>query len=110
MKEWSPNHHEYAASSRRVLTRSQRRVEIASGCSANERLLRSRWNRQSAERWPRALLCASPERALRVAVHAARDALRRNSCTHEQALDESHRFCRRCGVALADAALWRWSA
>ena len=50
----------------------------------------------------------SPERALRVAVEAVRDALARNGCAHELPLDAGHRFCRRCGVALADADRWRW--
>ena len=50
----------------------------------------------------------SPERALRVAVEAVRDALARNGCAHELPLDAGHRFCRCCGVPLADADRWRW--
>jgi len=52
----------------------------------------------------------SPQRALRVAVEAVRNALLRDSCAHESPLDDLHRFCRRCGVPLADADRWRWSS
>ena len=46
--------------------------------------------------------------ALQAAVEAVRDALLRNTCRHESPGTSEHRYCRRCGVALADAALWVW--
>ena len=47
--------------------------------------------------------------ALRVAVAAVRDALRRNDCHHEVPELTAHRFCRSCGVPLADPGAWTWS-
>jgi hypothetical protein len=47
--------------------------------------------------------------ALRVAVHAVREALLRNSCSHEPASHVAHRYCSLCGVPLDHAADWRWS-
>lgn len=47
--------------------------------------------------------------ALRVAVTAVRDALLRNGCAHELPESNTHRFCRFCGVFLAEADAWRWS-
>ncbi len=48
--------------------------------------------------------------ALQIAVRAVRDALLRNTCRHETPESPEHRYCGRCGVALADAALWVWSS
>jgi hypothetical protein len=48
--------------------------------------------------------------ALQIAVSAVRGALLRNACQHEIPDLPEHRYCRVCGVALADAVLWRWSS
>ena len=50
----------------------------------------------------------SPASALRCAVDAVRLSALRNSCPHEQPPNSGHRFCRRCGVELQKADLWRW--
>lgn len=47
--------------------------------------------------------------ALRVAVNAVREALFRNSCSHEPARHAKHRYCSLCGVLLDQATDWRWS-
>ena len=47
--------------------------------------------------------------ALRVAVTAVRAALLRNQCAHEEPELATHRFCRFCGVFLAEADAWRWA-
>ena len=52
----------------------------------------------------------SPVVALRLAVRAVRLSTLRDSCSHEQPSDESHRFCGRCGTPLDEAELWRWPA
>lgn len=50
----------------------------------------------------------SAARALRIAVTSVRTALARNRCAHERA--EGDAFCPECGVPMADADAWRWSA
>ena len=52
----------------------------------------------------------SASTALRIAVDAVRLSMRRNRCSHEQPSDDSHGFCRRCGVNLDETELWRWPA
>lgn len=75
-----------------------------------------------AEDWERAIWIANGDEdelqvddqlvevgALRVAVGAVRDALVRNSCSHESPSHAGHRHCSLCGVPLDQAAAWRWS-
>ena len=50
----------------------------------------------------------TPAAALRVAIDAVRLSILRNTCLHEPASGDSHRFCRVCGVELTDAEAWRW--
>ena len=52
----------------------------------------------------------SPVVALRLAVRAVRLSVLRDSCSHDQPSDESHIFCRRCGIPLDEAESWKWPA
>lgn len=48
----------------------------------------------------------SQTKALEVAVDAVRAFVGRTHCEHERPVDDTHRYCRRCGVDLNDADRW----